>query len=107
VKQEKDETKQETPRTKNETSTITPTEKAQGGISKNQSRVGHGKNTAPRKPMSNKTKILLSTSLVLVIGFVTTYFILSSVYTEDKAVEKFKQALSDQDAKTLADMIYS
>src|SRR5699024_6908298 len=29
------------------------------------------------------------------------------VYTEDKAVEKFKQALSDQDAKTLADMIYS
>src|SRR5699024_6271212 len=36
-----------------------------------------------------------------------TYFILSSVYTEDKAVEKFKQALSDQDANTLADMIYS
>lgn len=107
VSLEKDETKRETPVTENETSTITPTEKTQGGISQNQSRVGHGKNTTPRKPMSKKTKILLSTSLVLVIGFVTTYFILSSVYTEDKAVEKFKQALSDQDAKTLADMIYS
>ncbi|HLR01621.1 MAG TPA: hypothetical protein VK111_02595 [Virgibacillus sp.] len=107
VSLEKDETKRETPVTENETSTITPTEKTQGGISQDQSRVGHGKNTTPRKPMSKKTKILLSTSLVLVIGFVTTYFILSSVYTEDKAVEKFKQALSDQDAKTLADMIYS
>lgn len=107
VSLEKDETKRGTPVTENETSTITPTEKTQGGISQNQSRVGHGKNTTPRKPMSKKTKILLSTSLVLVIGFVTTYFILSSVYTEDKAVEKFKQALSDQDAKTLADMIYS
>lgn len=83
------------------------TETKHSGISQSQNRTNRNQPSNPRKPVSKKGRVIISASFVLIIGLVTTYFILSSFYTEEKAVEKFKQALSDQDAKMLAGLVYS
>lgn len=82
-------------------------ETQKSGITQNQSRSKQVHKPNPKRPMSRKMKIILSSSAALVVALAATYFILSSFYTKEKAIEQFKQALADQDEKTLADMIYS
>src|SRR5699024_7452273 len=61
----------------------------------------------PKKKMSKMTKIAISSVAVLVVILVAGYFVGNSIFSADKAIEKFEEAIDDGDSKAVSKLLNS
>lgn len=60
-----------------------------------------------RRPVSKKVKVFMSAAVGLVVCLVVGYFAGNSVYSKANAVERFEDAIHDEDTDALGRLLYS
>src|SRR5699024_9805317 len=91
--------------------TADQTSKGQGigglGGSRHSGTTNNQPSKPPKKKMSKMTKIAISSVAVLVVIVGAGYFVGNSIFSADKAIEKFEEAIDDGDSKAVSKLLNS